>query len=155
MNKLFSALTLASAVSVGFLSLPAWAGELGTAADATAMVKKAVAYLKHNGKEKTLAEVSNSKGMFVDRDLYVSVYDLHGVVLAHGANPKLIGKDVSALKDADGKAFIQDILTQAKANGHGQADYKWPNSVTKNIQDKSAYFEKVDDMVISSGYSKS
>ena len=154
MQKFLSALTLSAIFSVGMLPVAATAAELGTAAEARAMVKKAVAYLKQNGKDKTLAEISNNKGAFVDRDLYLSVYDMRGFVLAHGANAKLIGKDVSALKDADGKAFIQDILAQAKAAGHGQADYKWPNSVTKNIQDKSAYFEKADDMVFSSGYSK-
>ena len=154
MQKIFSAFALSVIFFVSTMPSATRAAELGTSDEAHAMVKKAVAYLKHNGKEKTLAEISNSKGAFVDRDLYISVYDLRGFVLAHGANAKLIGKDVSALKDADGKPFIQDILTQAKAVGHGQADYKWPNSVTKNIQEKSAYFEKADDMVFSSGYSK-
>jgi cytochrome c len=132
----------------------AGASEFGTSTEATAMVKKAVAYLKANGKEKTLAEVSNNKGQFIDRDLYISVYDMNGNVLAHGTNPKLIGKDVMALKDPNGKEFIKDILGQAKASGKGNADYVWPNPVTKELQAKSVYFEKADDMVFSSGYYK-
>jgi cytochrome c len=52
------------------------AAEQGSADEASAMVKKAVAYLKTNGKEKTLAEASNHKGQFIDRDLYLSIYDL-------------------------------------------------------------------------------
>jgi cytochrome c len=132
----------------------AGASEFGTSAEATAMVKKAVAYLKANGKEKTLAEVSNNKGQFIDRDLYISVYDMNGNVLAHGTNPKLIGKDVSALKDANGKEFIKDILSQAKASGKGNADYVWPNPMTKELTPKTVYFEKADDLVISSGYYK-
>lgn len=135
-------------------SSSALASELGTADEATAMVKKAAAYLKANGKEKTLAEISNPKGQFVDRDLYISVYDMNGNVLAHGANAKLIGKDVSALKDADGKEFIKEILAKAKSGGKGNADYKWPNPVSKEIQSKTVYFEKSDDMVLSSGYYK-
>ncbi|NEX63938.1 histidine kinase [Noviherbaspirillum sp. 17J57-3] len=130
------------------------AAESGTADEATAMVKKAVAYLKANGKDKTLAEVSNNKGQFVDRDLYISVYDMQGNVLAHGTNPKLIGKDVSALKDANGKEFIKDIIGQAKTGGKGHADYVWPNPVTKELQPKTVYFEKTDDMIFSSGYYK-
>jgi cytochrome c len=130
----------------------AGASEFGTSAEATAMVKKAVAYLKANGKEKTLAEVSNNKGQFIDRDLYISVYDMNGNVLAHGTNPKLIGKDVSALKDANGKEFIKEILGQAKATGKGNSDYVWPNPVTKELQPKTVYFEKADDLVFSSGY---
>ena len=137
-----------------FISSGAHAADQGSAEEATAMVKKAVVYLKANGRDKTLAEVSNPKGQFVDRDLYLSVYDMNGKVLAHGANAKLIDKDVSALKDADGKEFIKDILAQAKAGGKGKSDYKWPNPTTKEIQAKSAYFEKADDMVFSSGYYK-
>ena len=145
--------TLLSAI-VAFGMTSSAAAELGNASEATAMVKSAVAYLKANGRDKTLAEISNKAGKFVDRDLYVSVYDLHGVVLAHGANAKLIGKDVSALKDSDGKEFIKEILGKAAEAGKGNADYKWPNSVTHNIQPKSVYFEKNNDMIFSSGYSK-
>jgi cytochrome c len=150
MNALFRTLV----VSAALIAAPAFAADHGTQAEATAMVKKAVAYLKANGKEKTLAEVSNNKGQFADRDLYISVYDLNGTVLAHGANAKLIGKDVSALKDADGKEFIKDIIGKAKSAGKGTSDYKWPNPVSKEIQAKTVYFEKADDMVFSSGYYK-
>ena len=48
-----------------------WAADQGTAAEAEAMVKKAVAYLKANGPEKSAEEFTNGK-MFKDRDLYVS-----------------------------------------------------------------------------------
>jgi signal transduction histidine kinase len=150
MKTFFSAL----AVSVALVSAPAFAADKGNQAEATTMVKKAVAYLKAHGKDKTLAEVSNNKGQFIDRDLYISVYDMNGTVLAHGTNAKLIGKDVSALKDADGKEFIKDIVAQAKSTGKGTSDYKWPNPVTKEIQGKTVYFEKADDMIFSSGYYK-
>lgn len=144
----------AALCSTAFFMSTALAADFGNAEEATAMVKKAVAYLKANGKEKTLAEISNNKGQFIDRDLYISVYDTKGTVLAHGTNARLIGKDVSALKDADGREFIKDILTKAASAGKGQADYKWPNPVTKEIQAKTVYFEKADGMVFSSGYYK-
>lgn len=151
MKALFRTLAVSAAL---IMAAPSFAAENGTQEEATAMVKKAVTYLKANGKDKTLAEVSNNKGQFVDRDLYISVYDMNGNVLAHGTNAKLIGKDVSALKDADGKEFIKDILGKAKAAGKGTSDYKWPNPTTKEIQAKTVYFEKANDMVFSSGYYK-
>ncbi len=131
-----------------------YAAEHGTAEEATAMVKKAVEFLKKNGKEKLLAEVSNGKGDFVDRDLYLSVYDFSGIVLAHGANPKIIGKSVIGLNDVDGKFFMKDIVAQSKSAGKGQTEYKWPNPVTKEFQKKSAYFEALDGVIISCGYYK-
>lgn len=149
MKKLLQAIVCSTAL---IMSAAAFGADQGSAEEATGLVKKAVSYLKANGKEKTLAEISNNKGQFVDRDLYISVYDMNGKVLAHGTNAKLIGKDVSALKDADNKEFIKDILAQAKASGKGKSNYKWQNPVTKEIQAKSVYFEKSDDMVFSGGY---
>lgn len=142
------------ALFVGGLSTSASAAQYGTPDEAVAMVKKAVTFAKAKGKDQLLAEVSNSKGQFIDRDLYLSVYDLNGTVLAHGVNPKLIGKSVYTLTDPDGKLFIQEILTQAKANGKGREDYKWPHPVTKEYQAKSAYFEVVDGVVVSCGFYK-
>lgn len=130
------------------------AADLGSKDEAVALVKKAVAALKANGKDKTLAQVSEKGGPFADRDLYISVYDSTGKVLAHGANARLIGKDVSELKDADGKEFVKDILGKAKAGGKGTSEYKWPNSVTNKIELKTVYFEKSDDLIFSSGYVK-
>lgn len=136
------------------INLEAAAAPYGTPDEAVAMVKKAVAFAKANGKDKLLNEVSNAKGQFIDRDLYLSVYDASGNVLAHGVNPKLIGKSVHGLTDPDGKLFIQEILAQAKANGKGREDYKWPHPVTKEYQAKSAYFEVVDGVIVSCGYYK-
>jgi hypothetical protein len=65
------------------------ADEYGTAAEAEAMVKKAIAYLKANGKDKAFAEFSNPKGQFVDRDLYVTVYDLQLYFLWWGKTKSL------------------------------------------------------------------
>jgi signal transduction histidine kinase len=150
MNTFIRSATLA--IAMGLFSLTAVAADHASAADATAMVKRAVAHLKAVGKEKTLADISDNKGAFIDRDLYLSVYDMNGIVLAHGTNPKLIGKDVSAIKDVSGKEFIKEILSKAKANGSGNADYEWPNPLTKNIEGKTVYFEKSGDLVFSSGY---
>ncbi|MEM5788441.1 MAG: hypothetical protein AAGU11_14095, partial [Syntrophobacteraceae bacterium] len=69
------------------MSIPSLAAESGTKDEAIAMVKKVIAYSKANGNEKTFEEVSNSSGQFVDRDLYVIIFDMTGKCLAHGANP--------------------------------------------------------------------
>ena len=125
-----------------------------TAADASAMVRKAVAYMKKNGKDKLLAEASNPKGAFVDQDLYLSVYTLDGKVVAHGTNPKLIGVDVSQLRDANDRYFIKDILSAARTAGAGWVDYKWVDPASKALRDKSVYLEKADDLVLAAGFYK-
>ncbi|HYD63509.1 MAG TPA: cache domain-containing protein [Noviherbaspirillum sp.] len=124
------------------------------AADATAMVKKAVSYIKEQGKEKALAEFSNPAGMFKKGELYIFVTDLQGKMVAHGTNPKLVGKDLIDLKDSDGKLFVKEYIEVAKTKGNGWSDYKWVNPNTKAIELKSTYVEKVDDLVVGCGIYK-
>jgi len=131
----------------------ALAAEKGTADEAVAMVKKGVAFVKANGKEKAFAEFNNQKGQFVDRDLYVMVYDMEGNNKAHGSNPKLIGKNLLEIKDADGKFIVKGLIEVAQ-KGKGWFDYKWPNATTKAVEPKSTYVEKVDDVLIGVGIYK-
>jgi cytochrome c len=105
------------AVFVLTISHVAVAAEFGTPAQAEAMVKKAAAYLKANGKDKALAEISNPKGQFVDRDLYVFVYDMNGKCVAHGFNQKMIGKDLADMKDPDGKFYVKERIEISKTKG--------------------------------------
>jgi cytochrome c len=130
------------------------AAEKGTADEAVALVKKAVAYVKANGAEKAFAEFNNPKGQFINRDLYIFAQDMDGKMLAHGANSKLIGKSLIDVKDADGKMFAKEIVEVAKTKGSGWIDYKWPNPVTKAIELKSTYVEKAGDILISCGIYK-
>jgi cytochrome c len=126
-------------------------GKKGKPADAEALVKKAVAFVKANGKEKSFVEFSDQKGKFVDGDLYVFVYDMTGKCVAHGGNPKMVGKDLIDLKDADGKLFVQDRIAIVKEKGKGWQNYKWTNPVSKAIEDKTAYIEKIEDVIVGCG----
>jgi signal transduction histidine kinase len=125
-----------------------------TLPEATAMVKKGVAYIKANGKEKGQAEISNKGGQFVDRDLYLVVYALDGTVRAHGANEKMIGKNLIDLKDIDGKEFVKERVELAKTKGTFTQDYKFTDPTTKKIAPKTMYCEKLDDAVVCGGVYK-
>lgn len=135
----------AMAFSTAFVPLSASAGERGTAEEASALVKKGIAYLKANGPEKSYAAFNDPQGQFVDRDLYLFVFDMSGKTMAHGANKKLLDKNLIDLKDADGKAFIKEFIDVANKKGQGWVDYKWPHPVTKAIEQKSSYVEKMND----------
>jgi len=125
-----------------------------SADEAKAMVGKGVAFIKANGKEKGYAEISTKGGQFSDRDLYLVVYGLDGVVRAHGANQKMVGKNLIELKDIDGKAFVKERVELGKSKGTFWQDYKFTNPVTKKIQPKSMYCEKLDDAVVCGGIYK-
>ncbi len=122
--------------------------------EATLMVKKGVAFLKANGKDKGYAEISNKGGQFNDRDLYLVVYGLDGVVRAHGANEKMIGKNLLEFKDVDGKPFVKERVELAQAKGTFWQDYKFTNPVSKKIEPKSAYCERLEQVVVCGGIYK-
>jgi cytochrome c len=144
--------TLLAAVISLALCGGAVAAEKGSKEEAVAMVKKAVAMVKSDGKEKTFAAISDPTNTnFHDRDLYIYVYDFNGVALAHGNNPKMVGKSLIGLKDNEGKLMIKEMIEVAKTKGSGTVDFKWPNPVTKTVESKAGYVERVDDFLIGSG----
>jgi len=127
------------------------AADRGTPTEAEALVKKAIAYIKANGKDRAFAEFSNLKGQFVDRDLYITVYDMNGKCLAHGQNAKMVGKDLIDLTDADNKPFIKERIQIAKTKGKGWQDYKFTNPLNKKIEPKTMYIEQYEDVIVGAG----
>jgi signal transduction histidine kinase len=126
-----------------------------TKEEAVAMVKKGIAYIKANGPDKAYAEITAKNPMFVDRDLYLVVYGLDGKCLAHGANPKQVGKDLIDLTDIDGKPFVKErvALVRSKPAGVWQ-EYKFTNPVSKKIEPKVMYCEKHGETAVCGGVYK-
>jgi len=131
-----------------------FAAEFGTTAEAEALVKKAVQLIKADGRDKAFAEINNPKGKFVDRDLYVFVYDMEGKCVAHGFNSKMIGKDLVEMKDPDGKYFVKERIEICKTKGKGWQDYKFTDPLTKKLEPKSAYVERVENLIVGCGVYK-
>ncbi len=136
-------------------ALPAFGKTDATREEAVAMVKKGIAFIKANGTAKGYAAISDKKGPFIDRDLYLVVYGLDGKCLAHGANEKQVGRDLIDLKDIDGKAFVRERteLGRSKPNGFWQ-DYKFTNPTNKKIEPKQMYCERLDETIVCGGVYK-
>ena len=128
------------------------AGDHASRDEAVAMVKKAVAFWKANGDDKTFAEINAKK--YVDRDLYLVAYGLDGVVHAHGANEKMVGRNLLDLTDVDGKAFVKERVEMAQKQPSFWQDYKFTDPVTKKIEPKQSYCERVDKNVLCGGVYK-
>jgi cytochrome c len=145
-------------IAVAFLAgttLAMAAGEHATKDEAVAMVKKAVAAIKREGVQKAYDEISIKGGKFSHLDLYVVVYGLDGKVLAHGANQKLIGKQMIDATDVDGKAFVKERVELARDKGSFWQDYKFVNPVTKKIAPKQMYCERLNETAVCGGVYKS
>ncbi|HEX6319710.1 MAG TPA: cache domain-containing protein [Burkholderiales bacterium] len=119
--------------------------------EAVAMVKKGIGFIKANGKEKGYAEITSKKSRFKDRDLYLVVYGIDGVVRAHGQNEKMVNKNLIDLRDVDGKLFVKERVELAQTKGTFWQDYKFTNPVTKKVEPKQMYCERMDEVVVCGG----
>jgi len=135
---------------IGFFVLALWSCSSGKD-DAKNLVKKAVTYVKYQGKEKAISEISRRRGMFDKGELYVFAYDLNGVMLAHPKNPELIGKNLIAVPDSEGKLFRKEIVEKAMTKGSGWVDYVYLNPETNELEHKTTYFQKEGDIIICCG----
>lgn len=133
------------------LGLVAQVDAKNSSAEAKQMVTKAVTYLKTEGKEKAFNEFCNTQGKFRNGELYVFVIDMKADIVAHGGKRRMIGKGSFDLSDRDGKYFLKEIVDAAKLNANGWVSYKWTNPVTKKVEQKTTYFEKIDDVILCSG----
>ncbi len=136
---------LIGAFAIGGAAL---AADGATKDEAVAMVKKAVASIKSEGPDKAYAEIDKKGGPFTDRDLYIVVYQLDGKVLAHGANEKFIGKDMSDAQDVDGKLYVKERIDLAQKQASFWQDYKFVNPVTKKVEPKEMYCERLDQTAV-------
>lgn len=119
----------------------AFAQERGTRDEAKSMADAAFEHIKKVGAEKAYADFTNDKANWNRKDLYVMVYNDAAINLAHGANPKLVGKDMSNVRDINGVNLIPELI-RAAAKGGGWVDYDWPDPVTKKVMPKSTYARK-------------
>jgi signal transduction histidine kinase len=119
--------------------------------DAERIVHGAVRRIEKVGKEKAFAAFNSPEGSFTYRDLYVTVYDFSGRCLAHGADKSRIGKVLIDDVDEDGRLFIRERVAKAKAEGKGWQEYKWMNPLTKKVEEKIAYFEVVQGVIVACG----
>jgi cytochrome c len=132
----------------------AFAAEWATKDEAQAMVQRAVALIKEQGPDKAYPAISDKTGRFIDRDLYVVVYQLDGKVLAHGANAKLIGKDLIDAQDVDGKFYVKERVELARKQPTFWQEYKFVNPVSKKIEPKQMYCERLNETAVCGGVYK-
>jgi signal transduction histidine kinase len=136
-------------LSLGFATL-ALAADFGTAAQAKAMLEKAVAALKAN-QASALAMFTKGEGGFKEGDLYPFCGGPDGMFTAH---PSLVGKSLRDLKDKAGKPLGEEIYKSAQAGKITEVSYMWPRPGTTEPVQKVSFVTKVGDQVCAVGYYK-
>jgi methyl-accepting chemotaxis protein len=96
------------------------AGQLSTA-QAQAKAGAEIKAIRYDGKE------------------YVWINDMHPRVVMHPIRPELEGKDVSDMKDPDGKALFVAFVDAVRKDGAGYVDYLWPRPGATRPEPKRSY----------------
>src|SRR5829696_1001254 len=125
--------------------------QFGSAAEARAMLERAVDALKVN---ETQAVESFNKGDdgFRDRDLYLFCFMMKdGSVVAH-IRPDQIGLDVKAVKDATGKPFGRELYNAANENQVTEVNYMFPRPGSVVPEEKVSFVTRVGNMGCGVGY---
>ena len=130
----------------------------GTAAEAKAMLTKAVAAVKAD-RAKALDEFNTGAGGFKDRDLYVFCAQVSdGKIVAVLANPNaksLIGTDNRTLKDSTGKPFGEELFAagQKPEGQFTEVTYLFPRpGADKTPVPKVSLLTRVGDLGCGVGY---
>ena len=146
-------ISLAAATIVIFcLNYISAAAEPITKDEVVVMVQKAVAAIKSKGPEKAYAEFDDKSGQFVRGDFYISVIGLDGKLLAYGADTHHVGDNVMNIKDGDGRDIIKERVQLATKQQRFWQSYKFMNPVTKTVEPKEMYCERLDETVVCGGY---
>ena len=147
--KMLAGLAAATVLTAGIAFAQA---PTGTAAEAKAMLEKAVAAVKAD-KAKALASFNAGPGGFKDRDLYPFCFNIaDGVVLAGPAS--VMGKDTRVLKDPTGKAFGDEIYKAAQDGKINEVNYMFPRPGGTEPAAKVSFVTKVGELGCGVGYYK-
>ena len=131
----------------------------GTAAEAKAMLMKAVAAVKAD-KTKALDMFNKGEGGFLDRDLYIFCTNLSDGKLVADGNPnakQLLGTDARTIKDATGKPFgAEQYAAMQKPEGEiTEVSYMFPRpGADKTPVPKMSIVTRAGDLGCGSGYYK-
>ncbi len=125
------------------------------AEEVQALVERAAAHIQTVGKQQAFADLSRPDGGFVVGELYVFCLAAGGTILAQGGNPKLVGKNLSDFRGADGRQPAVDIVRLGLTEGQGWLQYPWPNPQSGQVQTKVTYVLRIDHRTVcASGYYK-
>jgi len=131
---------LALALMIGLASTGATADEVVSKQQVIDYVDRMLAYVAAVGIERAFADFSNTKGAWIEGELYPFCHSLNGINVAHGGNPNMVGKGgVLEIQDPDGRYVNRLIFDKVLAEGKGWVEYKWPHPLTKKIVMKDVY----------------
>ncbi|NIP45468.1 MAG: chemotaxis protein [Gammaproteobacteria bacterium] len=123
----------------------------GTAAEAKAMLEKAVLAVKAN-KARALEMFNKGEGGFKDRDLQPFCFNKGDGKIVATIAPRLLGTDVRTLKDKTGEVFGEEIFKAGIDGKITEVRYMFPRPGETKPRQKISFITGVDDVGCGVGY---
>ncbi len=115
----------------------------GTADEAKRMTERAAELVKRVGFDKAYREFHQKPGPYIDRDLYVFVFDREGYYRVMGMDEAKVGTPLSAAPGLDAAQLLADAWKRAEQGG-GWVEYNIINLVTGDVKGKASYVLPLD-----------
>ena len=142
----------AAAVFMFAVNCSCLAAESPGAAEAKALLDKAVAYFDKNGVARAFCEFNDPKGAFHKGPLYVFAINMDGVYFAHSAAPTLIGTSLRDTRDATGQPLGNLVMEAVATQQSAPVEYMWLNYETNKVEKKRTFLKRVENFVLGVGY---
>src|SRR5690606_8525731 len=107
------------------------------------VVARAAALVEEQGPE-AFDELRDETGAFNFMDTYVFVLSPDGTALVNPVQPSLEGKNLSDVKDVDGKPVTRANIETAMRDGSGWVSYSWYKPGHVEPVPKQTYVRKVE-----------
>ena len=123
----------------------------GTADEALHLVNRAHALVQSVGFDAAFKAFHDPQGGYVDRDLYVFVFDRQGTYRVMGADIQRVGSNLSDAPGVDAQQLLEDAWHRCEQGG-GWVEYNIINLATSDVRGKSSYvLPLTDDLLIGCG----
>jgi len=127
-------------ISVGDIKL-----RQGTADQARQLVFDAMVHIRNVGYERAVLDFHDPQAGFIDRDMYIFIFDRAGFYIVHGSMPEKDGSDLRAIAGLDAQKLVDDAWEVCDNEQGGWVNYTITNPVTRDVQAKSSYVVPLDE----------
>ena len=120
----------------------------GTADEAMALALHAAQHVRAVGEAQAFHDFHDPQGGFIDRDLYVFVFDRTGTFSALGADRSRVGSNVADVANIDAPQIIADAWDRVQRDVSGWIEYNVANPLSGDVRGKSSFVLALDDSLL-------
>ena len=109
-----------------------------SADEAHGLAVRALAHIAAVGRDKAFADFHDAAGPYIDRDLYIFVFDRNGTISVFGSKPILVGQPAGAIPGLEPTTFLECAWGAADSGG-GWIQYDVLSPGTKEVTPKESF----------------